>query len=179
MSRLLIAAVVIAVVITVYAVIDCAMTDAKRTRALSKPVWILVTLVVPLVGPVLWILFGKGLLLKPVDSIPSSPDDDSAFLTSLNEDSVHDDRIRQLEEELRALDEELETGTFPGQTEAEQSKHGDADDDADTGRTRRGGESTGGETAGGEATAGIDHRTRDSGDGTDDDDERPGGRSRD
>lgn len=113
MSRLIIASVVIAVVLTVYAVIDCAMTESKRTRALSKPVWLLVVLVVPIVGPVLWILFGKGLLLRPVDTGPSAPDDDEDFLKSLGHETVHDDRIRQLEDELRALDEQLTTGDLP------------------------------------------------------------------
>lgn len=113
MSRLIIAAVVIAVALTVYAVIDCAMTDAKRTRALSKPVWLLVVLVVPVVGAVLWILFGKGLLLKTTSPSQSAPDDDEAFLRSLGADAAHDERIRTLEAELRALDEQLASGDTP------------------------------------------------------------------
>lgn len=130
MSRLIIAAVVLAVVLTVYAVIDCAMTDAKRTRALSKPVWLLVVLVVPLVGPILWILFGKGLLLTPIDVRPAAPDDDTAFLQALGTDTVHDERIRQLEEELRALDEQIAAGDAPtrrDETDSPSSTTPDAD----------------------------------------------------
>lgn len=113
MSRLLIAAVVVAVVLTVYAVIDAAMTDPKRTRALSKPVWLFVIIIVPVVGPLLWILFGKGLLLKtPETAAQSAPDDDEAFLRSLGTDSEHADRIRKLEDELRALDEQIEADGF-------------------------------------------------------------------
>lgn len=117
MSRFLIAAIVVAVVLTVYAVIDCAMTDAKRARALSKPVWLLVVLVVPVIGPILWILFGKGLLLKPVaEAQQSAPDDDDAFLRSLGEDAEHADNIRRLEAELAALDEQFGPDGAPGST---------------------------------------------------------------
>lgn len=133
MSRLIITVVVIAVVLTVYAVIDCAMTDAKRTRALSKPVWMLVTLVVPVVGPILWILFGKGLLLKDQPATQFAPDDDETFLRSLGSDAAHDERIRQLEDELRALDEQLATGDLPRdprETSAEAPTASAADADA-------------------------------------------------
>lgn len=192
MSRLIIAFVVVAVVLTVYAVIDCAMTDAKRTRALSKPVWLLVTLIVPLVGPLLWILFGKGLLLKSSERHQSAPDDDEAFLHSLGQDSVHDDRIRQLEDELRALDEQLTSDDVAGETGATGrdtgpggSERGDiggddeapeataasaataerATDAASKGSTSSG-PSTKGDTSRREASAGDTHET--------DDDERPG-----
>lgn len=104
MSRFIIAFVVIAAALTIYAVVDCAMTDARRTRALSKPVWLVVALLVPVIGPLLWILIGKGLLLSPQRS--TAPDDDEAFLRSLNEQVAHDGRINQLEEELRSLDEQ-------------------------------------------------------------------------
>ncbi|GGA69136.1 hypothetical protein GCM10011490_19630 [Pseudoclavibacter endophyticus] len=166
MSRLLIAAVVIAVVITVYAVIDCAMTDTKRTRALSKPIWLLVILVVPLVGPVLWILFGKGLLLRPVETVPSAPDDDMAFLTSLGSDSAHDERIRQLEEELRALDDQLVTGEElrdQGTTGVAPSADGANDSESSPGAPHA------------NADQGAHDSNSSSAAESDDDDDRPGG----
>ena len=113
MSRLLIAGIVVAAVLTVYAVIDAAMTDPKRTRALSKPVWLIVALCVPVVGPILWILFGKGLMLKSSPAAQSAPDDDESFLRSLGDDAAHNDRIRQLEAELAALDEQFDRPATP------------------------------------------------------------------
>ena len=123
MSRLIIATVVIAVTVTVYAVIDCAMSDATRVRALKKPTWLVVILLVPLVGPILWILFGKGLLLKPVaEPTSSAPDDDETFLRSIGIDDGHDETIRRLEDELRALDEE-----------SDEPRKRDTEDDHETG----------------------------------------------
>lgn len=106
MSRLLITAAVIVVAVTIFAVVDCAMTDAKRTRALPKPVWVVVVLLVPVVGPLLWLFFGKvrgnGVAAKPVQT---TPDDDETFLRSIGIESDSEERIRKLEEELKALDD--------------------------------------------------------------------------
>ncbi|WP_424466052.1 PLDc N-terminal domain-containing protein [Pseudoclavibacter helvolus] len=106
MSRLLITAAVIVVAVTIFAVVDCAMTDAKRTRALPKPVWVVVILLVPVVGPLLWLFFGKvrgnGAAAKPVQT---TPDDDETFLRSIGIESDSEERIRKLEEELKALDD--------------------------------------------------------------------------
>lgn len=135
MSRLIIAAVVLAVVFTVYAVIDCAMTESRRTRALSKPVWLLVVLVVPLVGPILWILFGKGLLLAPLETRQSAPDDDKAFLDALGADTVHDERIRQLEDELRALDEQIAEGDRSMRPDADRPQSADETESTGSGPT--------------------------------------------
>lgn len=106
MARLLIAAIVVAVVFTVYAVIDCAMTDPRRTRALGKPVWIGVVLLVPLAGPLLWLFFGKLRGHGPAG--PVAPDDDEAFLRSLGSEVEHRERMRRLEAEIAALDEQFE-----------------------------------------------------------------------
>ncbi|NYF11766.1 ribosomal protein L12E/L44/L45/RPP1/RPP2 [Pseudoclavibacter sp. JAI123] len=106
MSRLLITAAVIVVAVTIFAVVDCAMTDAKRTRALPKPVWVVVVLLVPVVGPLLWLFFGKvrgnATAVKPVQT---TPDDDETFLKSIGIESDSEERIRKLEEELKALDD--------------------------------------------------------------------------
>ncbi|PPF42889.1 hypothetical protein C5B85_15050 [Pseudoclavibacter sp. AY1F1] len=106
MSRLLITAAVIVVAVTIFAVVDCAMTDTKRTRALPKPVWVVVVLLVPVVGPLLWLFFGKvrgnAPTAKPVQT---TPDDDETFLRSIGIESDSEERIRKLEEELKALDD--------------------------------------------------------------------------
>ncbi|KAB1656662.1 PLDc_N domain-containing protein [Pseudoclavibacter chungangensis] len=140
MSRIIIAAVVIAVVVTVYAVIDCAMSDASRARVLKKSTWLFVILLVPIVGPVLWILVGQGRVLKAEpEAAPAAPDDDETFLRSIGIDDGHDETIRRLEEELRALDDEAaRDGRRPGDDvapkaadEAARSDGDDAEDDDD------------------------------------------------
>lgn len=129
MSRLIIAVVVIAVVVTVYAVVDCAMSDGSKSRVFRKPTWLVVILLVPVVGPLLWILVGRGVLLKPApaEAPPSAPDDDETFLRSIGIEASHDDTIRRLEDELRALDDE---GDGPVRPAAEDATRATAEDAA-------------------------------------------------
>ena len=42
-----------AVCLTVFAVIDCAMTDHRRARGIPKLLWVLVILVLPIIGALL------------------------------------------------------------------------------------------------------------------------------
>lgn len=108
MSRAIILAVVIVVVLTVYATVDCAMTDGRRAKVLQKPVWLVVILLLPVVGPLLWIFIGKMSRKQFEAPAAPMPDEDPAYLEQLRADREHDARIRALEEEMRKLDEEIE-----------------------------------------------------------------------
>lgn len=104
MPRFLLLGIAVVVVLTVYAVIDCAMSEQRRIRILPKPIWLIVVLLLPVVGPLCWILFGKGLVATGVaergaagsdragggrarreGSGPMAPDDDVEFLRRLRE----------------------------------------------------------------------------------------------
>ena len=106
MVRWLVIAGVAAIAFTIYALVDVVMTQAPRIRAFPKAVWIALIVVLPVIGPVLWLLIGKS---KPSRSKPTNtrraPDDDPSFLGTIDGESS-DERIKRLEEELRALDEE-------------------------------------------------------------------------
>ena len=94
---------VVLVVATIYSVIDCALIPANRVRGLRKPAWILIILLLPVVGLVLWFTIGRaraGHEAKP----RLAPDDDPAFIGTLGRDREQDERIRRLEEELASLD---------------------------------------------------------------------------
>ncbi|MGO2658474.1 PLDc N-terminal domain-containing protein [Mycetocola reblochoni] len=103
MLRLLLIAIPILVVVTIYAVVDCAMIAKGRIRGLSRPAWIVLILILPLIGLVLWFVIGRG----PAGPVvrPASPDDDPLFLSDLDR-ADQDERIRELEEQLLAIDEE-------------------------------------------------------------------------
>lgn len=148
MGRWIILGVVVAVALTVYAVVDCAMSDANRTRIFRKPIWLVIVLLLPVIGPLLWMFMGKG----PLGKDQRAPDNDVDYLRSIGNDKAHDDRIAELEDEMRKLDDEIEqarrtsmnqhpsnhTGAVPtidadGVTEAETSPSADGDPSTDSG----------------------------------------------
>ena len=72
----------------VYAGVELSRTPAAQVRTLSKPVWYLLLLLVPLFGAVAWLLFGRpkasdadAALAPPAR--PIAPDDDEDFLRDL------------------------------------------------------------------------------------------------
>jgi hypothetical protein len=89
--------------------------SADRVRNMPRFLWVLAILLVPLVGPVAYFLFGRPLQLPreggPVHRRtprPSSPDDDPDFLRSMNVEQSRRDRelLDQWERDLREGGEE-------------------------------------------------------------------------
>lgn len=78
-------AVPIALVVIVYALIQCAMAPRAAVRSLPKPVWILAIILLPLVGALLWFWLGmprRGQGPRPARGL--GPDDDPDFLRRLD-----------------------------------------------------------------------------------------------
>jgi len=70
----------IALGLSLYALIDCLQTPSPRN--LPKSVWLLIIIFVPIIGPVLWLIYGRvngGGWGRPDDE-PMAPDDDPSFL---------------------------------------------------------------------------------------------------
>ncbi|GAA1770150.1 PLDc N-terminal domain-containing protein [Agromyces humatus] len=112
MARLLFGLGVAAVIFTIYAVADCAFFDRMRIRGLSRGWWIVVIIFVPIIGPVLWFIIGRGRRTSSVSGGRGhtvAPDDDTDFLRRLGQDTEQDERIRRLEQELAELDSEADT----------------------------------------------------------------------
>lgn len=122
---------VIAVAFMVYALVDCAMTDRRRVRGLRKPLWLLVVLLVPVIGGVLWFTVGRGGKPKAV-ARGVAPDDDPAFLRGLGTVADQDERIRRLEQELRDLDSAGPPAGQRGGTQGGADRDPDRDPDTDT-----------------------------------------------
>ncbi|MCM3688756.1 PLDc N-terminal domain-containing protein [Kocuria rosea] len=109
---LIIGTAALAVGVIVYSLIECARTDSTEMRGLRKGGWIVVILLLPLIGALLWLFLGrpKGTPDGGRTARAKGPDDDPQFLRNLEE------RRRQQEqaEKLRRWEEQLEREGGPG-----------------------------------------------------------------
>lgn len=80
MARVLIIGGVAALAFAVYSLVDCALTERDRLRGLPRPLWLLVILVLPVLGGVLWFLLGRGRVAQTAPRRVRGPDDDPEFL---------------------------------------------------------------------------------------------------
>ncbi|MEO8527911.1 MAG: PLD nuclease N-terminal domain-containing protein [Pseudolysinimonas sp.] len=115
MTRVLIPAFLIVVAFMVFTVADIALIDHRRIRTLPRGVWIILAIVLPIVGGVLWIAVGRvragdAAAQGSMRRMPLAPDDDPAFLGKLNREKDLESRIEQLEKELRDLDDDTPQG---------------------------------------------------------------------
>jgi len=94
------------VALSIYAAIDALMTDKRRTRGLPKALWVLVILVLPVIGAVLWLTLGKDRGKRKPVMRQTAPDDDPDFLRRLGSEKEQEERIRRLEQELADLDDD-------------------------------------------------------------------------
>jgi hypothetical protein len=93
--------------ITIYSIVDIALIERSRVRALPKIIWVIVVIVLPIVGAVLWFLLGRERLSdRGARRVPRAPDDDPEFLRQLSREQQQEERIRQLEERLREIDDD-------------------------------------------------------------------------
>lgn len=106
MARFLLIGALLAVAFWVYSIVDCALQDATRHRGVSKPVWILIVILLPVLGGILWFVVGRT--RRASAPVRRAPDDDPEFLGTIGSIRDQDERIRRLEEELAALDSEAD-----------------------------------------------------------------------
>ncbi len=122
MSRVL--PVLIALVLTVWAVIDCVQTPSSDARILPKPLWLICIVLVPFVGAGAWLALGRtrsfglargtgatgssGTTRREPRPQPVAPDDDPDFLRSLDTGNAEHERLlRRWEEDLKRREGDL------------------------------------------------------------------------
>ena len=112
MVRVLLPVLLLLIAFWVYSIVDCALLSPTRHRGVSKPVWILIVVLLPVLGGILWFIVGRG--RQRTAPVSTAPDDDLEFLGSIGSISDQDERIRRLEAELAALDAEDADPDRPG-----------------------------------------------------------------
>ncbi len=89
--------------------------SADRVRAMPRALWIVVILLIPLIGPAAYFLFGRpvpppreGGPVRRTPPRPSSPDDDPDFLRSMDTEQTRRERelLDQWERDLQYRDGE-------------------------------------------------------------------------
>jgi hypothetical protein len=108
----------ILVAVMVFTIVDLVTIDSSRIRGLPRWAWVILAIILPLVGSVLWFMVGREPAVErggrpsqagPAKSMrrgPIAPDDDNEFLGKLSRETEQEKRIRQLEERLAELDDD-------------------------------------------------------------------------
>jgi hypothetical protein len=109
MARVSLVILLIGMVVQIAAIVSCALTPEPQVRAIPKPLWLIVILLFPIVGAVLWFAFGRD-RQAPVTR-RTAPDDDPEFLRSLGRRRqaalpahADEETLRRLEQEFSAPD---------------------------------------------------------------------------
>jgi hypothetical protein len=95
-------------VIFVYGLVDVIRTDGRLTRGISKPAWIVVMIILPVLGAILWLLIGRPREAAPQQQSyrhPTAPDDDPEFLRNLEvrrRNEAEAARLKKLKDDLEA-----------------------------------------------------------------------------
>jgi len=105
MARFLIVGGFLAVVFWVYSIVDCAVQPATRHRGVSKSVWVLIVVLLPVIGGILWFTLGRLRRGEADTGYVVPPDDDPQVLRRMG-NAEQDARIRELEAELARLDDD-------------------------------------------------------------------------
>ncbi|MGX1159685.1 phospholipase D-like protein [Arthrobacter sp. SLBN-100] len=115
-------------VIFVYGLVDVIRTDGRLTRGISKPAWIVVMIVLPVIGAILWLLIGRPRGTSPQQSQrhPTAPDDDPDFLRNLEarrRNQAEAERLKRLKDELDARAKNRGDGKAGGKDKHETDEH--------------------------------------------------------
>jgi len=107
MARFLVVLPFLVVAFDIFSIVDVALTGNSRVRALKKWIWVVLILLLPVIGGVLWFILGKERAAGGDSELRSiAPDDDPSFLEQLDRDEERDARIRELEKQLAELDDD-------------------------------------------------------------------------
>jgi hypothetical protein len=102
---------VVELALLIFCLVDCISIYDSRIKVLNKIAWVFIIILLPFLGPILWLTIGKDRSAnRPAerarDARPLAPDDDPDFLRNADQHESQEARIRRLEAELKALDDD-------------------------------------------------------------------------
>ena len=145
MVRIFIGLGVVALGLLIYCMVEWFQTPRRRVRVLPKSAWMFIILLLPLLGPGLWMAYGraKEANAEPKRKGPVAPDDDPEFLRR-----VEIERRQQQRREQEA------------QKRIEESrKKGKSDTGRETDKDRETDRGSGGQKNSDPAAGGTEHRS--------------------
>ncbi len=105
---------ILVLLVFVYGLVDVIRTDRRYVRGISKPSWIVVMLVLPVLGAILWFIFGRPYggraPQQAFPAHPTAPDDDPDFLRNLEirrRNQSEAERLKKLQKELEERERRL------------------------------------------------------------------------
>jgi hypothetical protein len=118
--------VLVAFVLMVFCLVDLVQSHREDVRTMPRPLWALVIVFVPFLGPLGWLLAGRpragsaGTPSAPPAPATVAPDDNPEFLSRLKERRLQaeDERLREWQADLERRERDLrprdEKGSDPG-----------------------------------------------------------------
>jgi len=100
-----VALVLLGLAIYIWFIVDVIRTPGSTTRTLPKFVWLLIVILLPLLGGLLWLLAGRPRSQRPGRKRgrgPVAPDDDPAFLRQIGDDAWAEKMKRRRETDGQA-----------------------------------------------------------------------------
>ncbi len=123
MARLYMLLFALEILLMVLALISCLSAEEGELRALPRIVWVIIILLFPLVGSIVYFAAGRPVTTRPArdhwrpgngfseDTRPKrtlAPDDDPEFLKTIQQQNKDDtDLLRQWEEDLKRRESDL------------------------------------------------------------------------
>jgi Phospholipase_D-nuclease N-terminal len=100
----------VVLVLEVYCLLNCILTPAAQARGLPKALWLILIVLLPLLGSVLWVVLGRrqvaSAALPALPELPAPPAAPPAAAHRYPRYAAMtiDERIRRLEEDLARLE---------------------------------------------------------------------------